>query len=192
MAADIRFLAAAIAAEINARADQVIAAIGLIDEGATIPFIARYRKEVTGGLDDTQLRLSVRAACLSARVGSAPHFAMIESIDEQGKLTEELQPAGDNRRRPRPSSKTSICRSSRKAPHQGRDRARARPWSARRSHSGPIAAPIREARGTLYHGRSDGTKEALEGARDIVIETISENAALLGRASPAHARQGAC
>ncbi len=45
-----------IAQEISARAEQVAAAIALLDEGATVPFIARYRKEVTGGLDDTQLR----------------------------------------------------------------------------------------------------------------------------------------
>jgi uncharacterized protein len=56
MAGDIRKIAAIIAAEINAKAEQVIAAVGLLDEGATVPFIARYRKEVTGGLDDTQLR----------------------------------------------------------------------------------------------------------------------------------------
>jgi uncharacterized protein len=56
MAADLRSLAAVIAAEINARPDQAKAAIELLDEGATVPFIARYRKEVTGGLDDTQLR----------------------------------------------------------------------------------------------------------------------------------------
>jgi uncharacterized protein len=56
MADDIRSIAALIATEINARPDQVTAAVGLLDEGATVPFIARYRKEVTGGLDDTQLR----------------------------------------------------------------------------------------------------------------------------------------
>ncbi len=56
MAADLRSLAAVIASEINARPDQAKAAIELLDEGATVPFIARYRKEVTGGLDDTQLR----------------------------------------------------------------------------------------------------------------------------------------
>ena len=56
MADDIRSIAALIANEINARPDQVISAVGLLDEGATVPFIARYRKEVTGGLDDTQLR----------------------------------------------------------------------------------------------------------------------------------------
>ena len=56
MANDIKRIAAIIAAEINAKPEQTIAAIGLLDEGSTVPFVARYRKEVTGGLDDTQLR----------------------------------------------------------------------------------------------------------------------------------------
>ena len=56
MAENTRRIAALIAAEIGARPEQAAAAIGLIDEGSTVPFIARYRKEVTGGLDDTQLR----------------------------------------------------------------------------------------------------------------------------------------
>jgi uncharacterized protein len=56
MAADIRMLSAVIASEIKARPEQAKAAIELLDEGATVPFMARYRKEVTGGLDDTQLR----------------------------------------------------------------------------------------------------------------------------------------
>ncbi len=56
MTADKARLATLIASEINARPDQVKAAVTLLDEGATVPFIARYRKEVTGGLDDTQLR----------------------------------------------------------------------------------------------------------------------------------------
>ncbi|HRA56433.1 MAG TPA: Tex-like N-terminal domain-containing protein, partial [Thermomonas sp.] len=54
--ATARKIAATIASEISAQPAQVLAAVGLLDEGATVPFIARYRKEVTGGLDDTQLR----------------------------------------------------------------------------------------------------------------------------------------
>ena len=55
-AALARKIAQTIADEISAKTAQVTAAVGLLDEGATVPFIARYRKEVTGGLDDTQLR----------------------------------------------------------------------------------------------------------------------------------------
>ncbi|RUY14664.1 Tex-like N-terminal domain-containing protein, partial [Mesorhizobium sp. M7A.F.Ca.CA.004.12.1.1] len=65
MASDIKRIAAIIAAEISARPEQAAAAIELLDEGATVPFVARYRKEVTGGLDDTQLRdLAERLAYL--------------------------------------------------------------------------------------------------------------------------------
>ena len=89
MAADNKLLAATIAAEINARPDQAVAAIGLLDEGATVPFIARYRKEVTGGLDDTQLRtLAERLVYL--RELEARRTSIVESINSQGKMTDEL------------------------------------------------------------------------------------------------------
>jgi len=79
-------IAGTIAAEINAKPDQALAAIGLLDEGATVPFVARYRKEVTGGLDDTQLRqLSERLAYL--RELEARRASILESIDSQGKMT---------------------------------------------------------------------------------------------------------
>ena len=71
--------------EIKIRPEQVLAAVNLLDGGATVPFIARYRKEVTGGLDDIQLReLEERRA------------AVLKSIDDQGKLTPELQSAIHN------------------------------------------------------------------------------------------------
>ncbi|TIT56613.1 MAG: RNA-binding transcriptional accessory protein, partial [Mesorhizobium sp.] len=90
MASDIKRIAAIIAAEIKARPEQAAAAIGLLDEGATVPFVARYRKEVTGGLDDTQLRdLAERLAYL--RELDARRDTILGSIREQGKLTEELE-----------------------------------------------------------------------------------------------------
>ncbi len=61
-----------IAGELQARAEQVEAAVRLLDEGNTVPFIARYRKEVTGGLDDTQLRKLEEPPGLSARTGRTP------------------------------------------------------------------------------------------------------------------------
>lgn len=78
-----------IATELNARPEQVQAAVRLLDEGATVPFIARYRKEVTGGLDDSQLRT------LESRLGYLRELAdrrqvILRSIEEQGKLTPEL------------------------------------------------------------------------------------------------------
>ncbi len=79
-----------IADELNVKLPQVSAAIGLLDEGATVPFISRYRKEVTGGLDDTQLRtLEERLRYL--REMEERRAAILASIQEQGKLTPELQ-----------------------------------------------------------------------------------------------------
>src|SRR5690606_39431382 len=77
-----------IAAEIAARPEQVAATITLLEEGATVPFIARYRKEVTGGLDDTQLRhLEQRLTYL--RELEERRQVILKTIDEQGKRSEE-------------------------------------------------------------------------------------------------------
>src|SRR3546814_18632950 len=84
-----RKIAATIADAIGARAAQVEAAVALLDEGATVPFVARYRKEVTGGLDDTQLRnLETRLAYLRELDNRSP--AILARIDEQGKLGDDL------------------------------------------------------------------------------------------------------
>lgn len=81
-----------IAGELQARAEQVEAAVRLLDEGNTVPFIARYRKEVTGGLDDTQLRnLETRLGYL--RELEDRRQAILKSIGEQGKLTSDLEKA---------------------------------------------------------------------------------------------------
>ena len=78
-----------IALDLQIRAEQVRATVELLDEGATVPFIARYRKEVTQGLDDTQLRnLDERLSYLREREDR--RATIIKSIDEQGKLTPEL------------------------------------------------------------------------------------------------------
>lgn len=81
-----------IASELQARPEQVDSAIRLLDEGNTVPFIARYRKEVTGGLDDTQLRqLETRLGYL--RELEERRATILKSIDDQGKLTEQLADA---------------------------------------------------------------------------------------------------
>src|SRR4029450_10830077 len=82
-------IAQRIAQELSVRVTQVDAAIALLDDKATVPFIARYRKEATGGLDDTQLRT------LEERLPHLPQLeerrtAVLKSIEEQGKLTPEL------------------------------------------------------------------------------------------------------
>lgn len=81
-----------IANELRAQPQQVLSAITLLDEGNTVPFIARYRKEVTGGLDDTQLRqLESRLSYL--RELNDRKQTILKSISEQGKLTPELDNA---------------------------------------------------------------------------------------------------
>jgi uncharacterized protein len=90
-----------IALEISARAEQVAAAIALLDEGSTVPFIARYRKEVTGGLDDTQLRLLDQRLTYLRELEDRRQV-ILKTIAEQGKLTPELQReivAADNKTR---------------------------------------------------------------------------------------------
>ncbi|MDI9654690.1 Tex-like N-terminal domain-containing protein, partial [Burkholderia cenocepacia] len=72
----------------------VAAAVQLLDEGSTVPFIARYRKEVTGNLDDTQLR-QLEERLLYLRELEDRRAAILSSIDEQGKLTDELRAAID-------------------------------------------------------------------------------------------------
>ena len=76
----------------TATSEQVAAAIALLDEGATVPFIARYRKEATGGLDDTQLRL-LEERLSYLRELEERREAVLNSIQEQGKLTPELRGA---------------------------------------------------------------------------------------------------
>ncbi len=168
-----------IAAEIGATPGQATSAVALLDAGATVPFIARYRKEATGGLDDTQLRrLEERLGYL--RELEARRGAIAESISAQGKLTDAL--AGAIARaatkaelediylpfRPRRRSKATIAR---EAGLQGlleavlADRA---------------ADPATLAGGFLSDGFPDA-KATLEGARDILAEGLSEDAALLGR-----------
>jgi uncharacterized protein len=82
-------IATVIAGEIAASARQVTAAIALLDEGATVPFVARYRKEVTGGLDDSQLR-TLADRLIYLRDFEARRAAIVQEITGQGKMTDEL------------------------------------------------------------------------------------------------------
>lgn len=168
-----------IAAEIGAQPGQVVAAIGLLDEGATVPFVARYRKEVTGGLDDTQLRnLAERLAYL--REMEARRAAILSSIREQGKLTDALEGA--------------ILKAGTKAelediylPYKPKRRTKA--MIARENGLQPLVDAILADRNAdpavlaagFVTGAVADVKAALEGARDIVAEGLAEDAALLGR-----------
>ena len=79
-----------IAEELSVSARQVVATVGLLDEGATVPFISRYRKEVTGSLDDIQVT-SIRDRIQQLRDLDARREAILKSIKEQEKLTPELE-----------------------------------------------------------------------------------------------------
>ncbi len=168
-----------IAAEIGARVDQVSAAVGLLDGGATVPFIARYRKEVTGGLDDTQLRkLEERLGYL--RELEARRTAIVQSITEQGKMTDALglliarvvtKAELEDIYLPYKPKRRTKAMIAREAGLQGLVDA----ILADRS-----ADPNTLAGGYISEGFADA-KAALEGARDIIAEGLSENAALLGR-----------
>lgn len=168
-----------IALEIKASTQQVVAAVALIDEGATIPFIARYRKEVTGGLDDGQLRLlSERLVYL--REMESRREAIIQSIREQGKLTPELE--------------QSLVAASSKSeledlylPYKPKRRTRAQ--IARENGLAPLAEAIlskrdqepQELAKDYINDKVADIKSALEGARDIISEEMAENAELVGK-----------
>ena len=79
-----------IAQELNVCDNQILAAIQLLDDGNTIPFIARYRKEATGGLDDTQLR-HFETRLIYLHELEERRQTILKSIEEQGKLTDELR-----------------------------------------------------------------------------------------------------
>nr|WP_256644896.1 Tex family protein [Thermomonas paludicola] len=185
-----RKIASTIAVEIGAQTAQVAAAVGLLDEGATVPFIARYRKEVTGGLDDTQLRnLETRLTYL--REMEDRRAAILSSIAEQGKLTDELRAdieAADSKSRLEDLY----------LPYKQKRRTRAQ--IAREAGLEPLAdglladptlVPEDFAAGFVDadKGVADA-KAALEGARAILIERWGEDAALLGELREWLAREG--
>ena len=116
-----------IAKELGVGPHQVAAAVALLDEGATVPFIARYRKEATGNLDDTQLR-TLEERLLYLRELEQRRAAILASIEEQGKLTDALR-ARHRGGRDQASAGRPLSALQAEAPHATR-RSRARPgWS---------------------------------------------------------------
>ncbi|MFQ6372333.1 Tex family protein [Shewanella sp. YIC-542] len=177
-------IAQIIAQELDVREQQVAATITLLDSGATVPFIARYRKEITGGLDDTQLRT------LFSRLGYLRELnerrdVILKSIDEQGKLTAELA----------------------KALHDADSKTRLEdlylPFKPKRRTKGQIAIeagiaplaeqlfaavgntalqPEQEAAAYINHDAGfNDVKAVLDGARYILMERIAEDADLLAK-----------
>ncbi|MFQ2414777.1 Tex family protein [Aeromonas caviae] len=168
-----------IAGELNARPEQVQAAVRLLDEGATVPFIARYRKEVTGGLDDSQLRT------LESRLGYLRELAdrrqvILRSIEEQGKLTPELaRDLNDADSKTRLEDLYLPYKPKRRTKGQMAIEAGLEPL-ADLLLSDPLKDPEQEAVRFLNaeQGITDG-KAALDGARYILMERFAEQADLL-------------
>lgn len=172
---------AQIANELGVPSQSVIAAVTLLDEGATVPFIARYRKEVTGSLDDTQLRtLEERLRYL--RELAERRSSILASIEEQGKLTPELQQAIQTA-----DTKTRL-------------EDLYLPYKKKRRTKGQIAleAGLGELADSLYNNPElnpeqeaerfiqpdtdfNEVKSVLEGAKYILMERFAEDAALLER-----------
>jgi uncharacterized protein len=169
---------ARIAEDLGVRPAQVTAAVALLDEGSTVPFIARYRKEVTGGLDDAQLRT------LEERLGylrdlEERRAAVLAEIAKQDKLTPELQAsilAADTKARlediylpfkPKRRTKAMIARENGLEP------------LADSLLADPSLDPAAEAAGYLGENVADA-KAALDGARAILVERFGEDADLIG------------
>ncbi|CAI1101264.1 30S ribosomal protein S1 [Serratia entomophila] len=170
-----------IATELQARPEQVDSAIRLLDEGNTVPFIARYRKEVTGGLDDTQLRqLETRLGYL--RELEDRRQTILKSIDEQGKLTEQLAGAINAT-----LSKTEL--EDLYLPYKPKRRTRGQ--IAIEAGLEPLADTLwqdpqqqPELLAESYVNADKGVadvKAALDGARYILMERFAEDATLLAK-----------
>ncbi|WP_045856936.1 Tex family protein [Teredinibacter purpureus] len=170
---------ARIAQELNVQDRQVAAAVALLDEGSTVPFISRYRKEVTGGLDDSQLRdLEQRLTYL--RELEDRRATILSSIAEQEKLTPELEAqikAADTKTlledlylpyKPKRRTKAQIAREAGLEP------------LADLLLGDPTKTPEIEAAAFFNaEHKIEDTKAALDGAKQILMERFSENAALL-------------
>ena len=169
-----------IANELSVKPEQVIAAVQLLDEGATVPFISRYRKEMTGALDDTQLR-TLEERLVYLRELEERRKTVLASITEQGKLTPELEQdvlAADTKNRledlylpykPKRRTKAQIAREAGLEP------------LALALLENPSLDPAETAQHYLNaeHAIHDA-QAALDGAKQILMENFSEDAKLLG------------
>jgi len=177
-----------LAAEIAAKPAQIAAAIALLDEGATVPFISRYRKEATGGLDDIQLRL-LEERLRYLRELEERRAAIIESITEQGKMTPELLKAvslaTDKTHledlylpyKPKRRTKAQIALEAGLEPLA--DALLANPTLNPEEEAAKyLREPFTSEAGDANPGVVD-TKAALDGARQILMERFAEDAGLL-------------
>ncbi len=176
-----------IAQEISASVQQVVAAVTLLDEGATVPFISRYRKEATGGLDDTQLR-NLQERLIYLRELEERRTAILASIEEQGTLTPSLHTSIDQAQtkqrledlylpyKVKRRTKAQIAREA------GLDGLAAALLADHALTPEVEAAKYLKAAFTTEQGENPGVadiKSALDGARQILMEQFAEDAELL-------------
>jgi protein Tex len=169
-----------IASELSVHEHQVRAAVELLDGGATVPFVARYRKEATGGLDDTQLRrLEERLGYL--RELEERRVTVLRSIEEQGKLTPDLKAAIE-------VAETKVRLEDLYRPYMPKRRTKAQ--IAREAGLGPLAQALLEdpavdpeQTAAPFVDAEKGVRDvaaALDGARQILMETFAEDPQLVG------------
>jgi protein Tex len=170
-----------IASELGVQPRQVQAAVSLLDEKATVPFIARYRKEATGGLDDTQLR-KLAERLIYLRELETRRAAILASVQEQGKLSDALRAAIEH-------AQTKVELEDQYLPYRPKRRSKA--TIAQEAGLEPLASalladpsldPLQSATG--YVDAENGVADAaaaLEGARAILIERFAEDAGLLAQ-----------
>jgi len=165
-----------IAQELAVASKQVTATVTLLDEGATVPFISRYRKELTGSLDEVQIT-SIRDRIQQLRDLDKRREAILKSMTDMGKLTPELQKQINE-------AETMVALEDIYLPYRPKRTTRA--TKAREKGLQPLADLIFTQNKTDLAAEADkyidaekgvnSAEEALSGARDIIAETISENA----------------
>ncbi|MEC5387989.1 Tex family protein [Uliginosibacterium sp. H3] len=169
-----------LASELGAQVRQIAAAVELLDEGATVPFISRYRKEATGGLDDTQLRL-LEERLAYMRELEERRGAVLAAIEEQGKLTTDL-------RKEISEAETKQRLEDLYLPYKQKRRTKAQ--IAREAGIEPLADALLgnpsldpDTQASQFFNADAGfadTKAVLDGARQILMERFAESASLVG------------
>ena len=165
-----------IATTLNINSKQVNATLGLLEEGATVPFISRYRKELTGSLDEVQIA-AIRDLAQQLKELDKRREAVLKSVAEQGKLTPELEKKIN-------AAETLTILEDIYLPYKQKRKTRAS--VAREKGLEPLALRILaqsridvEGEAATYIDTQKGvanTEEALAGARDIIAEIINEDA----------------
>jgi uncharacterized protein len=179
-----------ISAELGITAQQVRATSALLEEGATVPFISRYRKEATGSLDEVQVA-AIRDRLEQLKELDKRREAILKSIEEQGKLTPELKKAIDQAEtmarlediylpyKPKRKTKASVAK------EKGLE-----PLATRIFAQHPLDINSEASKYLDAEKEVANVEEALQGARDIIAEWVSENAAVRGNLRTLFLKEG--